>query len=111
MPYKRHETEVIEKAIREEEQKSKSTSDCPAENATIRRWVKQFKERGKAAVGWLGVILHRIAERYISPLWMKEKGLLEQLAYMAHSILSKPTDDRVIGTVNIILTRYHHGYL
>ena len=45
MPYKHYKAEVIEKVIFEAEEKE-VLSDCPADDATMRRWVNQFKERG-----------------------------------------------------------------
>jgi hypothetical protein len=55
MPHKHFSAQVIESALSQYEMGNGSTSstECPASNSTIFRWVKQFAERGEQAMGWL----------------------------------------------------------
>ena len=109
MSYKHYKTEVIESAVLEAEEQV-SLKSCPADNSTIRRWVKQFRRRGGQAVGWLLSILCLVYERHISTIELQNKGLMKQLERLARE-LPIPRIATVIGTVNVILTRHNFGYL
>ena len=111
MPHKHYEASVIEAEIaRAEGTGSPGLSSCQANESTVLRWVRQFKERGACAVGWLTSILLDVYERHISAVKTRNKGLLDQLRRLAREF-QVPADGSVIGNVNIILTRYNHGFL
>jgi len=115
MPYKHFKAQVIEEAILEAEEKEErregedseelDLSDCPADDATIRRWINQFKERGARAVGFLLSMLFRVYERHISMLELQNKGLLKQLAHLLQQF-PIPGAGTIIGQVNAILTKH-----
>jgi hypothetical protein len=111
MPYKHYEAAVIEAAISEDEEKCEAgSSESPADESTIQRWVRQFRERGTEAVGRMQSIIYRVQGRHISILKIHNRRLLKQLDYLAQAISSGNTGG-VIGRVNAILTRYNSGFL
>jgi len=111
MPYKHYEASVIEAEIaRAEGTGPPGLSSCQADESTVRGWINQFKERGARAAGWLTSILLDVYERHISAVKTRNKGLLDQLRRLAREF-QVPADGSVIGNVNIILTRYNHGFL
>jgi len=111
MPHKHYEASVIEAEIeRCERGGSPRSSGCQADESTVRSWVSQFRERGAHAVGWLTSTLLDVYERHISAVETLNKGLLDQLRRLAREF-PVPADGSVIGNVNIILTRYNHGFL
>jgi hypothetical protein len=112
MPHKHYEAGVIEKVIAQSERGSniEKFGDCSADISTMRRWIRQFKERGARAVGWLLSILLALHERQISLLKLQGKSLLKQLARLLCE-LRIPDDKNIIGKVNIILTTQNCGFL
>jgi hypothetical protein len=134
MPYKHYKAEVIEKVIFEAEEEE-VLSACPADDATTRRWINQFKERGSQAVGWLLSALFIFYSRHISAVELHNKSLLKQLTVLLreyripeNGISREPADRRfsgatkelceslrvsssIIGRANIILTMYNYGFL
>jgi len=112
MPYKHYKAEVIEMVIVEFEKgkKVEHLDGCAAEASTMRRWVKQFSERGAQAVGWLLSTLRTVFEQHISALKLRNKTILEQLARLLKAY-SFPKSGSIIGRVNIILTTQNCGFL
>jgi hypothetical protein len=111
MPYKHYEAAVIEAAISKvEEEGGLRLNESPADDSTIRRWVKEFKERGALAAGRLLSILYAVYERHISALEIQNLSLMKQLARLMRE-MPAPETGGVIGRVNIILTRYNSGFL
>jgi hypothetical protein len=137
MPYKHYKAEVIEDVIREAEEEGNDTwypdaqntgvrrrtsknpevnrgtqkrSNCAADVSTMRRWIRQFRERGEQAVGWMLSALAAVYERYISAVELQNKKLLERLARLAGEVTSVRAGE-VIGKVNYIITRHNYGFL
>ena len=111
MPQKHYEGAVIEAAIsKAEEEESLRLNESPADDSTVRRWINEFKERGARAVGWLRSKLFIAYGVHISTLEMQSKKLLKQLASLALKLHALGSGG-VIGSVNIILTRYNAGFL
>jgi len=109
MPHKHYEAVVIEAVITESEREGEPVlSGCPADESTMRRWLRQFAERGARAVGWLGCVLCELYDRHVSALELQGKALLKQLARLLREI--RPCGG-IIGGVNVILTRHNHGFL
>jgi len=111
MPYKRYATEVVEGTIsRCEENGGLKHSDCPAEDKTIRDWKKQFEKRGKAAVNQLQKILYEQYDRSISMIKLIASSLIGRLKILIEKF--EPFFcGSLIGSVNIILSRYSSGYI
>jgi hypothetical protein len=110
MPYKQYGAEVIEAALEHEETGGMASSDCPASDTTIRRWVRQFGERGAQAAGWLLSILYGIYGQHVSAIEQQGEGQLNRLGRRARRLL--PASGRgAIDRANIILTKHNHGYL
>jgi len=110
-PYKQYSAEVVEGVIMEYETCGDiKTSSCPASDSTIYRWVKQFKEHGARAVGWLLSILYTVYGQYISVIKVQQEGLLKQLARLTQRLLTCSTRG-IIGRANIILTKYNQGFI
>ena len=110
MPYKHYEAQVIEDVLAAEEEQRLFTSSCPADNKTLLRWIKEFKERGTHAVGWLKAILFSLCQQHVSMLSFKGKGLLKQLAHLLMQFKT-PKIGRVTSLVNSILTAANLGYI
>lgn len=111
MPYKRYAANVIEPAILSfEENGGLKYSDCPAEDKTIRGWKEQFKKRGAAAVNQLQKILYDRYAQSVSMIKLIASSLIERL-----KILTEPFGpalcESLIGSVNIILSKYSSGYI
>jgi hypothetical protein len=116
MPYKRYATDVIEAAILSyEENGGLKHSDCPAEEKTIRGWKDQFKNRGRKAVNQLHKILYEHYSRTISMVKLITLSLFQELeiyieafkGFLSGAVLC----GSLIGSVNIILSRYSSGYI
>jgi len=111
MPHKHFEAEVIEAVIAESERAREPVFGFrAADESTMRRWLKQFAERGARAAGWLGCILYALYERHISALELQNKTLLCQLARLSREIRAQ-ADGGIIGGVNVILTSHNYGFL
>jgi len=110
-PYKQYSATVIERVILEHETRGDiKTSDCPANDSTIYRWIRQFKERGAQAVGWLLSILYTVYGQHISVIKVQQEGLLKQLDQLTQRLLTCNTVG-IISRTNIILTKYNHGFV
>jgi len=112
MPYKHYKTVVIESVIAEYENgyNIEDLDGCAADISTMRRWVRQFKERGALAVGWLLSILLSLYNQRISLLKLQNKAILKQLARLLCEF-QLPKTNSIIGRVNIILTTQNCGFL
>jgi hypothetical protein len=111
MPHKHYETKVIETAIAAaEEEGSQRLNASPADDSTVGRWVKQYKERGTQAVGWLRSILFAVYGTHVSTLDMQNKSLLKQLTSLVQKFHALGSGG-VIGRVNCILTKYYSGFI
>jgi len=111
IPYKRYAASVIESAILSfEENGGLKYSDCPAEDKTISGWKEQFENRGAAAVNQLQKILYDRYGQSVSMIKFLTLSLIERL-----KILTEPFGPvlcgSLIGSVNIILSRYSSGYI
>jgi hypothetical protein len=109
MPYKHYEAVVIEGVIFDAEENGK-TSNCPADESTMRRWMNQFKVRGAQATGWLLSALLTIFERIVSAVELRNKSLLAQLARLVREY-PVPQSDSIICMANIVLTMYNFGFI
>jgi hypothetical protein len=112
MPYKHYKAEVIESVIAEYESglNIEHMDGCAADISTMRRWVRQFKERGAGAIGWLLSILLTLYNRRISLLKLQNMTLLRQLARLLCEF-RLPKTGGIISSVNIILTTQNCGFL
>ena len=112
MPYKHYKAEVIESVISEYENghNVEYLVGYTADVSTMRRWVRQFKERGVQAVGWLLSILLSLYNHRISMLKLQNRTLLKQLARLLCEF-QLPKTNGIIGRVNIILTTQNCGFL
>jgi hypothetical protein len=112
MPYKHYSAEVIECVIAESEngENVEKLGGCAADVSTMRRWVRQFTERGARAAGWLLSILLKLYERQISLLELRNKTILKQLARLLREFPTLKTGG-VIGRANTVLTTQNCGFL
>jgi len=111
-PHKHYKAEVIEGVIAESEKGNiiEHLGGYAADVSTMRRWVRQFSERGAQAVGWLVSVLLTAYERHVGSLKLWNMTLLKQLARLLFEY-SAPERGGVIGRVNIILTTQNRGFL
>lgn len=111
-PHKHYKAEVIEEVLAayEEGNVIEDLGGCTADVSTMRRWVRQFRDRGAEAVGWLLSVLLTAYDRHIGSLELQSRGLLKQLARLL-SKYSGPESGRIIGRANIILTTQNCGFL
>jgi len=112
LPYKHYKAEIVESVIIEYEsgRNIEDLDGCAADISTMRRWVKQFKERGAQSVGWLISAFFTLYQRNISTLKLRHKTLLKQLSRLLQELSFSGTGS-VIGRTNIILTMYDYGFL
>jgi transposase-like protein len=114
MPYKHYESGVIEGVIAASENgvNVETSGGCAADASTMRRWIKQFKERGALAVGKLISLLLDLYDRHISLLKLQNRTLLKQLSRLLCEISKlKPKNGNIIGKANFILTTKNCGFL
>jgi hypothetical protein len=112
LPYKHYKAEIIEAVITEYENGNnvEYLTGYAADVSTMRRWVRQFKERGTLSVGWLLSTLLSLYNRRISLLKLQNMTLLRQLARLLCEF-RLPKTGSIIGRVNIILTTQNSGFL
>jgi len=112
MAYKHYKTEVIEGVVAacEEGNVVEGLGGYAADASTMRRWVRQFRERGAQSVGWLLSGLLTVYERHIGSLEMRNKSLLKQLAWLLQEYPVSESSG-VFGRANIILTTRNCGFL
>ena len=112
MSHKHFKTEVIESVIAasEDAQVIEGLGGCAADVSTMRRWIRQFRERGAEAVGWLLSKLLAVNDHYVGSLELRNRTLLNQLARLLRGYQA-PKNGGVIGRVNIILTTQNCGFL
>ena len=112
MPYKHYKAEAIENVINAAEKGNnvEYLVGHAAEVSTMRRWVRQFKERGELAVGWLLSVLLSVYEQHITLLELQHKTLLKRLARLLREFPAIKTDS-IIGKANIVLTTQNCGFL
>jgi len=111
MPHKHYMTEVIEAVITESESGRiiERFDGCAADVSTMRRWVRQFKTRGAAAVGWLLSALFELYNRHLNAIKLQNKKLLELLTRLLQEFTIP--GGSLFGRVNIILTTRNCGFL
>jgi len=112
MPHKHYKSEVIERVIAESEKGEviEHLGGCAADVSTMRRWVRQFRERGAWAVGWMVSTLLTAYEIHISTLKLQNMTLLKQLTRLLREYPAS-RGGGVIGKVNIVLTTRNCGFL
>ena len=112
MPHKHYKTMVIEGVVAASEcgKIIENLGGCAADVSTMRRWIRQFKERGPAAVGWLLSALLTVYEQQLSLLEIQNNSLLKQLARLLREYTTIDSGG-VIGKANIILTTRNCGFL
>jgi hypothetical protein len=114
MPYKHYEAHVIESVISASEagKNVEYLDGYAAEASTMRRWVKQFRERGAQAAGRLISLLVQLYGRHISLLKLQNRTLLKQLARLLREFPEPiPKNGNIIGKANIMLTTKNCGFL
>lgn len=111
MPYKHYKADVIESVISEYESGRivEHLDGCAADVSTMRRWIRQFKIRGAAAVGWLLAALFELYNRYLSAVELQNKKLLELVSRLLQEFPNP--GGAIFGRVNIILTTRNCGFL
>jgi len=111
MPHKHYMTEVIEAVISESESGRiiERFDGCAADVSTMRRWIRQFKTRGAAAVGWLLSALFELYNRHLNAIKLQNKKLLELLTRLLREF--PIPGGSLFGRVNIILTTRNCGFL
>jgi hypothetical protein len=111
LPYRHYEAEVIEEALTCNEASGDLTLlESPVNNSTLYRWLRQFKERGTLAVGWLLSILYDIYDIAISIVKLAAESLINQLDYLSLRLLGE-VGVYTLGRVNIVLSRHNRGFV
>ena len=113
-PYKRYSTVVIESAILSfKESGGLKNSDCPAEDKTMRGWTKQFELHGEIAANQLQKILYDQFGRLASMIKLIDLKLIQRLKVLVTEFeeLKAVKCGSLIGSVNIILSRYSSGFI
>jgi hypothetical protein len=112
-PYKHYKADVIERVVEDCEagRNVESSGGCPADASTMRRWVREFRERGGRAlqcmISQLPAGRHGAYAVAPNPLCIT---LLRQLSLLLHEY-RLPEGGGVIGKVNVILTTRNCGFL
>lgn len=111
-PYKHYGAALMELALATiEETGDFSTSNCPADDSTIRRWAKEFRERGIMAEAQLLTILYELYQRHLSILAIQERSQLKRLARLLDEFNIKPKENGVLSCVNTLITRNGKGFI
>lgn len=113
-PYKRYSTVVIESAILSfKESGGLKNSDCPAEDKTIRGWSKQFELLGETVVIQLQNILYDKFGKFASMIKLIDLKLIQRLKVLVTEFeeLKAVKCSSLIGSINIILSRYSSGFI
>jgi hypothetical protein len=112
MPYKHYSGNVIEAVLNHAEGADSKKSICPADDSTMRRWKKQFQERGNAAVGWLQSLAWELCQKALSIIILQGLSILRQIERLLWEIDGKSTSSvSIIGRANRYLTAYGKGYI
>jgi hypothetical protein len=111
-PHKHYKAEVIEEVLATYEggNSIEDLGGCAADVSTMRRWVRQFRNRGAAAVGWLLSVLLTVYDRHISSLELQSRTLLKQLDRLLREYPDSKSGG-IIGRANIVLTTQNCGFL
>ena len=111
-PHKHYKADVIERAVGEAEAGGiiENLGGCAADVSTMRRWVREFKERGEQAVKGLISKLPTVCEAHADPLVVRDLSLLQQLDRLLREYPASKSGG-VIGRANIILTTKNCGFL
>ena len=111
-PHKHYMAGVIEEVLTasEEGKGIEGLGGFAADVSTMRRWVRQFRERGPESVGWLLSVLLTVYGRHIGSLELQGRALLKQLALLLRQYPG-PGSGGVIGKANVILTTQNCGFL
>ena len=112
MPYKHYKAEVIEAVIIEYENGNNAEylTGYTADISTMRRWVRQFKERAHKAVECLQAVLLTRHSHKICIDKLKNMTLRKQLLHLLYEF-KFPKIHTIIGSANIILTTQNCGFL
>ena len=111
-PYKHYKAAVIEQVIEEAEAGGnvENSGGCAADASTMRRWVREFKERGEQAVDSLMSKLLTEHNEHIGLLDLQDMTLLQRLARVLREYPSHESGG-IIGNANILLTTQNCGFL
>jgi len=112
MPYKHYKAEVIEVVIADSEggKNFEKSGDRAVDISTMRRWVRQFKERGAQAAGWLHSILSTVYDAHVGSIELRNRTLMQQLSRLLLEYPA-PRSGGILGRANIILTTHNCGFL
>ena len=111
-PYKHYKSDVIERVIKDAEAGNnvENLSGVAADASTMRRWAREFKERGRRAVDCLISQLTTKHKSHVVLLCLEKMSLLQQLAQLLREYPAQESGG-IIGNVNIILTTHNCGFL
>lgn len=109
-PYKHYSAADIEFTLRDiENGAATEQANTAASTSTVKRWVREFRDRGFQAVGALRALLHNIFDETINEIkltGLKIFGALEHILDAFPTILS---NSLAIGDANIWLTHHMAG--
>ena len=111
-PHKHYKADVIERVIEGAQagDNVERLGVCAADISTMRRWVREFMERGEWAVRCLITKLSALRNACAGSHDLQNMTLLQRL-YRLLNEYPAPGCGGVIGRVNIILTSHNCGFL
>jgi len=109
-PYKHYSAADIEFVLRDvEEGTIYEQVEATASISTVKRWVKEFKQRGCQAIGALRAILNNIFDKTINEVRLTGLKMFETLEYILDNFPKAESNSLSIGEANIWLTHYTSG--
>lgn len=109
-PYKHYAAADVEFVLRDvEDGATYEQVDATASISTVKRWVKDFGQRGRYAIGALRALLNNIFDKTINEIRLTGLKIFETLEYILDNFPKIESNSLSIGDVNIWLTHYMVG--
>ena len=109
-PYKHYGAGDIEFTLRDiEDGIAAEHIDTLASTTTVKRWVKEFKERGKQAAGALRALLKNVFDKTINEVRLTGLKIFRSLEYILEQLPEIESSGLAIGDANLWLTNHMAG--
>lgn len=109
-PYKHYCAADIEFTLREiEDGATTEQADTAASTSTVKRWVREFKNRGCQAVGALRALLHNIFHKTINEIKLTGLRIFDTLEHILDNFPTIESNSLAIGDANIWITHHMAG--
>lgn len=109
-PYKHYCTADIEFTLRDiEDGAATEQANTVASTSSVKRWVREFKNRGYQAVGALRALLHKVFDKTINEIKLTGLKIFGALEHILDAFPTIESSKLAIGDANIWLTHHMAG--